>query len=922
MEFPVAQVAQGVSWCSKDRFAAKRLRTIADKLSVEKRAVIEAKSAFRALLNVSPFHVPNELIDFVAEHTSPKLREFKFHKKSIVFTAAMMRKVFGILSGRRPVELLKRSEHSDLREVYKGGSSRPDIPTAAKLLGTCAATDEDTIIRTWDLLCMATVVDPGSSNNVSLEYLGSMTVPTRTHEYAWDELILELAMQEVQKIQNKKAMPLVLESGSTTFDFWISGPFAALGIIYMDHLDFPPNEHAINYSLPRVCNVDAKDFEFVVANDLDRKILKNTTVFGRRPFLDIFRTPYAIDLVYPPAKEAEASAKDDEAKHVYETEVNPSASLNEWLVFPSSQDLEVSGRFKHLYEKHKNIFASDVDATLKNFGTGLKRMHSQRMSALLNDVDAALKEDQGPSVVFSTVDDLDEDQNRDTDMDFGEHGAETGVDHEADAKEDEAKDDEAKDVGAKDVEAKGDEAKEAEAKVVEAKDDEAKVVEARGQEVGAPQPAQTDVPQTAVMFDSATTGGDLCEQQPVDNPVRSGSSDPRWGLAADPPSFDLFKPGDPEYIECPRILVRPSLSPKKPPPSDVDLSCANKPNEAANVDATAHMGADGKSVLCEPTTPAVSKPAVSKPSISAVNLVTNDKQTSSGFDTHEKKNRFKRAAKDDHTPPKMKKIKVSQDVEELYSKFVMHGRKFKKHPKDTICKPFVKIGRYFCTYKAFNESLRPRTYLDSEVMNVWIEKFNHEAKIISQSNPRQKKKYAFNQYMVEKLIVDPAAFDLQGCMKEFKNVCSKFKILKDDLLFFPIVKNLHWIVPCVNMVFKQFHIFDSMRSSKDSSLLEQYARNLFANFSTLVDASNLANFSLALYPLTHIDHPQQTTLFDCGFFCTLYCCNFNGKVMNEFDNNAIPDLRKMIAASLIESRENNEGLEAIMEEDLVKSKNK
>jgi hypothetical protein len=34
----------------------------------------------------------------------------------------------------------------------------------------------------------------------------------------------------------------------------------------------------------------------------------------------------------------------------------------------------------------------------------------------------------------------------------------------------------------------------------------------------------------------------------------------------------------------------------------------------------------------------------------------------------------------------------------------------------------------------------------------------------------------------DKLIVDLAAFDLQGSMKEFRNVCSKFKISKDDLL--------------------------------------------------------------------------------------------------------------------------------------------
>jgi hypothetical protein len=51
----------------------------------------------------------------------------------------------------------------------------------------------------------------------------------------------------------------------------------------MDHLDFPPNQHVINYSIPRVCFVTSSDFKFVVQNDADRKILNNKTVFGRRP---------------------------------------------------------------------------------------------------------------------------------------------------------------------------------------------------------------------------------------------------------------------------------------------------------------------------------------------------------------------------------------------------------------------------------------------------------------------------------------------------------------------------------------------------------------------------------------------------------------------------------------------------------------
>jgi hypothetical protein len=57
-----------------------------------------------------------------------------------------------------------------------------------------------------------------------------MVDPTKTHEFAWDEHMLELAMQEVKKIQHKKAQPLVLEKGATKFEFWISGPFAMLAV--------------------------------------------------------------------------------------------------------------------------------------------------------------------------------------------------------------------------------------------------------------------------------------------------------------------------------------------------------------------------------------------------------------------------------------------------------------------------------------------------------------------------------------------------------------------------------------------------------------------------------------------------------------------------------------------------------------------
>jgi hypothetical protein len=38
--------------------------------------------------------------------------------------------------------------------------------------------------------------------------------------------------------------------------------------------------------------------------------------------------------------------------------------------------LQIPACYKHLYHKHKDFYASDVDETMKNLGVALKRMYS------------------------------------------------------------------------------------------------------------------------------------------------------------------------------------------------------------------------------------------------------------------------------------------------------------------------------------------------------------------------------------------------------------------------------------------------------------------------------------------------------------------------------------------------------------------
>ncbi|KAM0827702.1 hypothetical protein ACQ4PT_068020 [Festuca glaucescens] len=592
-------------WVSKDRFAAKRLHALAANLDGPKRRIIEEQSAFRALLNVSPFNIPNAIIDFVASHTSPGLREFKFHKKRIVFTKDMVRKVFGIRCGDRLV-VQKKGEHPELRQMYiEEGQSRPFIQHAVKLLKACDVTDDLTIIRTWDLLCLATVIDPSSANLLSLDYLDCMLDPRRTHEFAWDEHLLELAMQEVTKINSKTAE-----------------------VVYMDHLDFPPNQHVINYSIPRVCFVTSSDFKFVVQNDADRKILNNKTVFGRRPFLDLSNTPYGVAAFFN-----RHHVEEPVEQPVEESEVNPSASLNEWLVFPTSQDLEVPAAYKHLYEKHRSIYGRDVDTTLKNFGVGLKQMHSQRMAALLIDIDAAMKEGDGPSVHFPTGGGV-EDEN----MDGADGREDEGTANEADEEIPEADS--------------------------EGTDNDEFVVEASAADMGT-HTLVVDMPQSAVLLDSSTGGFVAGEQVAVDSPVRSPMNSPfsripegisveAWNRAPDPPSMDLFSQDPDVVVVSERHITIPAEEITLPANVAYIVKLDDTPSEQPKAmeattppipsrDAEDHLGEN-----------------VSPQHPTNTDVVTKDAST--GAKTVEKKTRHKTAAKGELSPPKLKKIKVSQDV--------------------------------------------------------------------------------------------------------------------------------------------------------------------------------------------------------------------------------------------------------------------
>ncbi|XP_073359300.1 uncharacterized protein [Aegilops tauschii subsp. strangulata] len=246
-------------------------------LSPEKQRIIK-NGPFGDLLDIQPFKVPHELIEFVVMFMNHTLREFKYKNKSINFSKLMVRRTFNVPSGDRPMKLLKKSDEHDLHNIYKEGNMAP-ITHVIKLLKDCNDEDGVMINRTWALIVLAIVVCPGTGNMVNLEYLASLEDMSLVRDLAWDEHLLKRAMEEVAVFQEKKRMQATTENPA---EFQIRSCLPMLVIIYMDNLDIPaglPNKHVIDYSVLRIRLVCQKDFVWV--DKVDKNKLTLTSLSTR-----------------------------------------------------------------------------------------------------------------------------------------------------------------------------------------------------------------------------------------------------------------------------------------------------------------------------------------------------------------------------------------------------------------------------------------------------------------------------------------------------------------------------------------------------------------------------------------------------------------------------------------------------------------
>lgn len=274
-------------WWSTAR-VSKFVKTLTPR---QKKFIVDNQFGF--VLDIKSFRVPIGFIEWVMSNTHAASNEFIIKHKCIRFTKDMVVKVLGVPSGTTQVEV----DSSDFevealveqyKSEYKVGKSYP-ISKCMELMKD--EEDKQTFMRHFMLFLISTILMPGKSNTLCVEYLYSLLNLESLINYDWAEEILHVIMHEVRRFHTLRDC---LGRAVAMKHFYMEGCLPFLAIVYADFLDLPQGSahvHELNYNVPRICHLSSTDFDFVM--EIDRNNRAHPHCYGMRPFRDISATPYS-----------------------------------------------------------------------------------------------------------------------------------------------------------------------------------------------------------------------------------------------------------------------------------------------------------------------------------------------------------------------------------------------------------------------------------------------------------------------------------------------------------------------------------------------------------------------------------------------------------------------------------------------------
>jgi hypothetical protein len=180
----------------KCRFSACRICSLVPQLSdQQKQWVIDI--GFSALLSMHEFSIPIKLVKWMMKHVDPLLSEFRYKTRVIVFNRDLICKILGLENNVRVVRISGDSDEvMKLKELHRDG----DREKIGKCISIATESkDRETFMRSFALLALGSVYNPGTGNDVSLKYLNSLENVELISTFDWAGHILKEMMDEVKK---------------------------------------------------------------------------------------------------------------------------------------------------------------------------------------------------------------------------------------------------------------------------------------------------------------------------------------------------------------------------------------------------------------------------------------------------------------------------------------------------------------------------------------------------------------------------------------------------------------------------------------------------------------------------------------------------------------------------------------------------
>uniref|UniRef100_A0A7N0U9P2 Ubiquitin-like protease family profile domain-containing protein n=1 Tax=Kalanchoe fedtschenkoi TaxID=63787 RepID=A0A7N0U9P2_KALFE len=160
------------------------------------------------------------------------------------------------------------------------------------------------------------------------------------------------------------------------------------------------------------------------------------------------------------------------------------------------------------------------------------------------------------------------------------------------------------------------------------------------------------------------------------------------------------------------------------------------------------------------------------------------------------------------------------------------------------------------------QCLRPRTWLNDEVINLYLELLKER----EQREPQNFLKcHFFNTFFYKKLTKGKESYDFKAVRRWTTHRKLGYSLTDCDMIFIPIHLDVHWCMAVINKRDQKFQYLDSL-SGKDTVTLKRLAQYYVDE----VKDKSGKDIDVSNWKLEFIAAPRQQNGYDCGVFMIKY----------------------------------------------------